>query len=70
MKYTESRDGIKRCTVRLEMRFTKKEFQDILKVARMVDCSTVKEYLSSTLLDGERLYECMQDDIRLFGKED
>ena len=61
MKYTTSRDGEKRCTVRLEMRLTREEYAEIAQLAKLMGDKSVKNYLEKTLLDGERLYNITEE---------
>jgi hypothetical protein len=62
MKYTKSKDGQERCTVHLEMRLSKEEYQELFQMAKLTGLGTVKKYLSIILLDHEHLYYCMKED--------
>ena len=64
MKYTVSGDGVERCSVLLEMRFTREEYQEITELAKALTWKSVKEYLEYTMLDGEHLHNLMEDDKR------
>jgi hypothetical protein len=67
MKYTNSIDGKKRCTIRLMMRLTQEEYKNIAKLAKASDRKSVREYLSFSLLDSEYLYNIMQEGKRMLG---
>lgn len=64
MKYTNSQDGVERCTVLLEMRLTREEYKEIAALAKAMKRKSVKDYLEYTMLDGERLYSEMEEDKR------
>lgn len=57
MKYTKSVDGIDRCTVHLQMRFSRKEYETLSDQAAQLSFASVQEMLSDILLDEERLRE-------------
>ena len=62
MKFTKSKDGRERCTVRFELRLTRDEYAEIAEIAKKVGSKSVKAYLEPIVLDGEYLYNAMSSD--------
>lgn len=62
MKYTTSRDGIERCTIKLEYRMTREDYAEMLKLAKATGRKSVREYLELSMLDEEKIYNQMQND--------
>jgi hypothetical protein len=62
MKYTTSVDGVKRCSVFLQMRFTRSEYQDLSKRAKRHGYKSVEDMLDTLLLDRSRLHVLLDDE--------
>ena len=52
MKYTRSKDGIDRATIRVELRCTKEEFEELQKAAKEDGADSVRGYLHRCLTSG------------------
>lgn len=69
MKYTDSVDGLPRCSVMLELRLSRNEYQEVLEMSLMSRSSSVKGYLENILLDNEHLHNVMQEERRMYAIE-
>lgn len=65
MKYTSSRDGVERCTIKLEMRFSREQFTELSNKARRYKYKNAKNMLTSILLDDEYLFFRLEEEERL-----
>ena len=52
MKYTNSQDGIERCTINIQLRLTKEDYKEFATVAKRNGYKSVSDYVNS-----QRIYE-------------
>lgn len=67
MKYTQSMDGVERCSINIEARLTKEDVALLNKVAKAKGFKSVKEYLNDTIPISVVLWEYLNDDIESSG---